>query len=47
MVTDYKNNSDDTITEVLTEAKEKFEYWRKSIGLFLGPLIGIIFYFVQ
>jgi len=30
--------------EKLSEAEERFELWRNTIGLFLGPLIGIIIY---
>ena len=31
-------------TEVFSPAEERFERWRNSIGLFLGPLMGIFLY---
>jgi solute carrier family 13 (sodium-dependent dicarboxylate transporter), member 2/3/5 len=36
-------NSD--IKEVISSGEEKFEKWRNKIGLFLGPLAGLIYYF--
>jgi len=32
--------------ETLSAGEERFEYWRNTIGLFLGPLIGFILYLV-
>ncbi|MBM4271725.1 MAG: anion transporter, partial [Deltaproteobacteria bacterium] len=32
--------------ETISEAEERFERWRNTIGLFLGPLIGLIVYLV-
>lgn len=32
--------------EVISPLEEKFENWRNNIGLFLGPLVFIIFYFL-
>jgi len=34
------------IREVLSEKEERFENWRKTIGLFLGPLVAIIVYLI-
>lgn len=34
------------IKETLSEKEEKFEKFRNSIGLYLGPLVSIIFYFL-
>lgn len=30
--------------EVLTDAEERFERWRKTVGLFLGPLVATVLY---
>lgn len=35
------------IAETLSEGEEKFEKWRNTIGLFLGPLIGLIVYMID
>ena len=32
--------------EVISPEEEKFERWRNKIGLYLGPLVFIIFYFL-
>ena len=32
--------------ETLSAGEERFELWRNTIGLFLGPLIGLIIYFM-
>lgn len=32
--------------EVISPLEEKFENWRNKVGLFLGPLIFIVFYFL-
>ncbi|MFB3905757.1 MAG: DASS family sodium-coupled anion symporter [Acidobacteriota bacterium] len=32
------------IRPTLSKAEERFEHWRKTIGLFLGPLAGVIVY---
>ncbi len=30
--------------EVLSEAEQRFEAWRKTVGLFLGPIIALVIY---
>ncbi|MEJ5300956.1 MAG: DASS family sodium-coupled anion symporter [Thermodesulforhabdaceae bacterium] len=37
---------DEEIREVLSEKEERLENFRKSIGLFLGPLVAIIVYLI-
>jgi len=32
------------IKEIISSAEEKFEHYRKRIGLYLGPLVGLIIY---
>ena len=32
------------IVEVISSAEEKFEFYRKRVGLFLGPITGLVFY---
>lgn len=34
------------VKETLSPAEERFELWRNTIGLFLGPLIGLIIYLI-
>jgi len=41
----FKNGIE--IKEVLSLQEEIFEKWRKSIGLFLGPIVALILYFVS
>ena len=36
-----------TITETLSVAEEKFEKWRNTIGLFLGPVLGLVVYWMD
>ncbi|HMK44683.1 MAG TPA: DASS family sodium-coupled anion symporter [Dissulfurispiraceae bacterium] len=38
-----------TISEegTLSKGEEKFEKWRNTIGLFLGPLVGLLVYFID
>jgi sodium-dependent dicarboxylate transporter 2/3/5 len=33
--------------ETLSQGEEKFEKWRHTIGLFLGPLLGLALYLVD
>jgi solute carrier family 13 (sodium-dependent dicarboxylate transporter), member 2/3/5 len=35
------------IQETLSEQEEQFEKWRNTIGLFLGPLVAVIIYFME
>jgi sodium-dependent dicarboxylate transporter 2/3/5 len=35
----FKNPSE--VNEILSEAEERFEYYRRMIGLFLGPLVAL------
>jgi sodium-dependent dicarboxylate transporter 2/3/5 len=35
------------ISETLSEGEEKFERWRNTIGLFLGPIVAIIVYMID
>ena len=35
------------ISETLSEGEEKFERWRNTVGLFLGPLVAIIVYMID
>ena len=32
--------------EQLSEKEERFEYWRNTVGLFLGPLVGLLVYLI-
>jgi solute carrier family 13 (sodium-dependent dicarboxylate transporter), member 2/3/5 len=32
--------------ETLSAQEERFEFWRNSIGLFLGPLVGLVVYLI-
>lgn len=34
------------IKEVISSAEARFEYWRKTIGLFAGPSLFVILYFI-
>lgn len=34
------------VRETISEAEERFERWRNTISLFLGPLIGLIIYLI-
>lgn len=34
------------IKEVISSGEEKFEFYRNRIGLFLGPIVGLIIYFL-
>jgi sodium-dependent dicarboxylate transporter 2/3/5 len=34
------------LAETLSEAERRFERWRRTIGLFLGPLVAVILYFL-
>lgn len=34
------------IKETISPQEEKFEYWRNTLGTFLGPLIALIIYFI-
>ncbi len=36
--------SSSEIKETITEAEERFERWRRTIGLFLGPLVALVLY---
>jgi len=40
-------NQAPVISETLSEGEEKFEKWRNTIGLFLGPLVGLIVYMID
>ena len=40
-------NQAPVISETLSEGEEKFEKWRNTIGLFLGPLIGLLVYMID
>lgn len=40
-------NQAPVIAETLSEGEEKFEKWRNTIGLFLGPIIGLIVYMID
>lgn len=40
-------NKAPVIAETLSEGEEKFEKWRNTIGLFLGPIIGLIVYMID
>jgi sodium-dependent dicarboxylate transporter 2/3/5 len=35
------------VLETLSQAEEKFEKWRHTIGLFLGPALGLVLYLVD
>jgi sodium-dependent dicarboxylate transporter 2/3/5 len=35
------------LLETLSEAELRFEKWRSTIGLFLGPLLGLVLYLVE
>jgi len=39
------NTEDLQPNEVISPMEEKFENWRNKIGLLLGPLVFLIFYF--
>jgi solute carrier family 13 (sodium-dependent dicarboxylate transporter), member 2/3/5 len=36
-----------TITAALSEKEEVFEHWRNTVGLFLGPALGILVYLLN
>jgi sodium-dependent dicarboxylate transporter 2/3/5 len=40
-------NQNTVIQETLSEQEEQFEKWRNTIGLFLGPLVAVIIYFME
>lgn len=40
-------NQAPVISETLSEGEEKFEKWRNTIGLFLGPIVGLIIYMID
>jgi sodium-dependent dicarboxylate transporter 2/3/5 len=40
-------NQNPVIQETLSEQEEQFEKWRNTIGLFLGPLVALIIYFME
>lgn len=40
-------NQDPVLQETLSEQEEQFEKWRNTIGLFLGPLVALIIYFME
>ncbi len=40
-------NQAPVLQETLSEGEEKFEKWRNTIGLFLGPLVGLIVYMID
>ncbi|MFH0729029.1 MAG: DASS family sodium-coupled anion symporter [Pseudomonadota bacterium] len=40
-------NQHPVIQETLSEQEEQFEKWRNTIGLFLGPLVAVIIYFME
>ncbi len=40
-------NQNTVIQETLSEQEEQFEKWRNTIGLFLGPFVAVIIYFME
>lgn len=40
-------NQAPVVSETLSEGEETFEKWRNTIGLFLGPIVGLIIYMVD
>ena len=41
-----ERNGNNILREVLSPSEEKFERWRRGIGLFAGPLVFIIIYLI-
>ncbi len=43
---DDNNSSHEEAKEIISAAEERFEKIRKTVGLFLGPALAILFYFI-